>query len=266
MPLTLAQMHALFNDNTAGDISAADGRDVIEALYDWALNVAPLEGAPTYSDAGMSDEFDSGTLDAQWTVSGAVSGSVSMISTNPTDSVYDLTTLPGTMLVMVKPGDAVAFRVDDFIASGEQVIVCLGMSFPGDATQQGNSMHIGVGFNDDDSAKAAGNDVQMIWDGADDARLFVADSDFGNLIGNIPNYAGVGRRVYLRMARDSNTVHYWHSLDGIPWSSLGSATTHVSSANNFWVFMGSTGNTPAHANIVAVHWVRHVANTNYLPW
>lgn len=35
MPLSLSQMQTLFADNTAGDISAADGRDVIEALYDW---------------------------------------------------------------------------------------------------------------------------------------------------------------------------------------------------------------------------------------
>jgi hypothetical protein len=35
MPLSLTAMQALFNDNTAGDISAADGRDVIGALYDW---------------------------------------------------------------------------------------------------------------------------------------------------------------------------------------------------------------------------------------
>jgi hypothetical protein len=33
MPLTLAQMLALFPDNTAGDISAEDGRDVIEGLW-----------------------------------------------------------------------------------------------------------------------------------------------------------------------------------------------------------------------------------------
>jgi hypothetical protein len=42
MPLTLAQMTALFPDNTAGDISAQDGRDVITGLYEW--------GAPFFAD------------------------------------------------------------------------------------------------------------------------------------------------------------------------------------------------------------------------
>lgn len=36
MPTSLAAMLALFNDNTAGDISAADGRAVIQALYEWS--------------------------------------------------------------------------------------------------------------------------------------------------------------------------------------------------------------------------------------
>lgn len=44
MPLTLTQMHALFNDNTAGDISAADGRDVIEGLYEQDQGTPPVDG------------------------------------------------------------------------------------------------------------------------------------------------------------------------------------------------------------------------------
>lgn len=47
MPLTLAQMHALFNDNTAGDISAEDGRDVIEALW---LRIYGVESNPGAND------------------------------------------------------------------------------------------------------------------------------------------------------------------------------------------------------------------------
>lgn len=35
MPDSLATMLASFNDNTSGDISAADGRGIIQALYDW---------------------------------------------------------------------------------------------------------------------------------------------------------------------------------------------------------------------------------------
>lgn len=44
MPMTLAQMQALFNDNTAGDISAADGRDVIEGLYEQDQGAPPVDG------------------------------------------------------------------------------------------------------------------------------------------------------------------------------------------------------------------------------
>lgn len=44
MPLTLAQMHALFNDNTSGDISAADGRSVITGLYEADRGTVPVNG------------------------------------------------------------------------------------------------------------------------------------------------------------------------------------------------------------------------------
>lgn len=64
MPLTLAQMLALFNDNTSGDISAADGRDVVTALYDW---VPPVEKYKTGRLAGETahandDFFEDDTL------------------------------------------------------------------------------------------------------------------------------------------------------------------------------------------------------------
>lgn len=259
-------MEALLPDNSTGNISAEDIRNVVESLYEWELDKSPLEGAPVYTDAGMSDEFNAGTLDGQWTVVGGVSGSVSMITADPSDSIYDLTSLPGTMLVMIKPGDAIHFRVDDFLTTGEQIIVCLGAAYPGDDTQEGNSAHIGIGFNDDNTSPSAGNDCRMLWDGADDARLFSAHTDNGTAIGVIGNYAGVSQRSYFRLVRDSNTVHYWHSIDGIVWNSLSSSTQHVSTANNFWITLGSTSPTPSHAQIAAVHWVRHVANTNYKPW
>lgn len=248
----------------AGDFVA---QEIPAKIYAEQFRLNPLEGPAAYTDAGMSDEFDSGTLDAQWTVAGATSGTVSMVTANPADSVYDLTSLPGTLLVMIKPAEMVTFRVDDFLADGEQVIVAMGYSFPGEASaQQNNAMHVGVGFNDNDTDKGAGNDVQWLWDGAEDHRMFVANTDQGTVTGIIPHSTGIGHRVYFRLARDSGSVHFWHSMDGIVWTSLNSSSTHVSTANNFWIFMGSTSATALHANIVAVHWVRHVANTSYLPW
>lgn len=62
MPLTLAQIDALLADNTAGDISAADMRDVAEALYQWVpvqerYKVGRLVGETVHA----SDVFPLGT-------------------------------------------------------------------------------------------------------------------------------------------------------------------------------------------------------------
>lgn len=64
MPLTLAQMEALFNDNTAGDISAADGRSTIEALFYHSNLAADLAADPPDT---IDDEFG----DAKWTAAHA---------------------------------------------------------------------------------------------------------------------------------------------------------------------------------------------------
>lgn len=66
MPLTLTQMLALLPDNTAGDITAEDMRDVVEALYDW---VPPqqryLRGRQADETAHTDDVFfDSGAAAA----------------------------------------------------------------------------------------------------------------------------------------------------------------------------------------------------------
>lgn len=73
MPLTLAQMHALLNDNTSGDISAEDARDVVEALFDWIPNsqkflVGRLPGETAHADddffatySGYTEQTPTGT-------------------------------------------------------------------------------------------------------------------------------------------------------------------------------------------------------------
>lgn len=58
MPLSLTAMQALFPDNTAGDISAEDGRDVIGALYDWIPRVEKYRvGRLPGETAHAADDF-----------------------------------------------------------------------------------------------------------------------------------------------------------------------------------------------------------------
>lgn len=58
MPTSLSAMLALFNDNTSGDISAADGRTVIQGLYDWVPTEAKyMAGRLPSESAHASDDF-----------------------------------------------------------------------------------------------------------------------------------------------------------------------------------------------------------------
>lgn len=68
MPLTLAQMQALFPDNTAGDISAEDGRDVIEGLFHHGTGALGQRGDLSSAHAD-DDEFnvDGSGAPAGWT-------------------------------------------------------------------------------------------------------------------------------------------------------------------------------------------------------
>ena len=224
------------------------------------------DGSPTYTDAGLSDEFASGTLDGQWTAVGMSSGTVSLLTANPTDSVYDLSTRPGSLLVQVKPADHPFLRADSFIASGEQIIASISVAHPGDTVPGGNTMWAGVGYNDDDTDPYAGNDGQLFWDGADDDRVVFSANSGATGFGIINNSAPSGSRAYFRLVRDSNTIYAYYSLDGSAWSSLNSSTTAVSTANNFWLIFDCRAGTPDFAPILAVNWVRHVANQNLDPW
>lgn len=58
MPTSLAAMLALINDNTSGDISAADHRATIQALYDWIPNTQKyLMGRLAGETAHAADDF-----------------------------------------------------------------------------------------------------------------------------------------------------------------------------------------------------------------
>lgn len=224
------------------------------------------DGTASHTDAGLSDEFASGTLDGQWTAVGMVSGTAAILTANPTDSVYDLSTRSGTLLVQLKPADQAYLRADSFIASGEQIIVSISVPAPGDLAGANNSMWVGIGYNDNDTDPYAGADAQLIWDGAGDQRMLFMHSGGGGTVGEFDWGAPVGRRAYYRFIRDSDTVYGYFSIDGTVWSPLNSTTVGVSTANNFWLVFDSNSIAFDHAPIVAVNWVRHVANQSFDAW
>lgn len=223
-------------------------------------------GVALYTDAGMSDEFNAGTLDAQWTAVGfSGTGTIDDTATNPTDSIYDLATESGTCFWQLDQGDKIGFRQDAIPAAGEQIIVAMWIPYPDDAAVGGtaNSFRCGIGVNDSDTHYEQGTYRAVMWDGNDDPRIVHYT---GATISSEHKYSSpASGRIYWRMKRVSSTLYWYWSRDGIGWSSLGSVA--VGTFNNFWVWAdASVAAGMDNAPILALLWVRHVANVNYRPW
>ncbi len=123
MTLTLAQMLALLPDNTTGDITAQDLRDVVTALNGpaWMNHLARRSDTPHADD----DEFDDGVLDAAWTTV-TVSGSQTLTEARGVLSIKATGTITSTHCnALLKPyaiqtGEAVevAFKAVCFTSHG----------------------------------------------------------------------------------------------------------------------------------------------------
>lgn len=250
------------SDIAAIDDGGANTASEVRTALTSVLARADDTDIPVYSDAGMSDEFTAGTLDGQWSVVGGTSGTVNLITADPTDSVYDLTTRSGSCLVQIKPADSIAFRVDDVITTGEQILVKMGMVAPGDNPSDANSYWTGIGFNNNDSDYDAGTHIEMFWDGADVSRIVWGAAGAS---GDISHGIVTGTYIYWRAVNSGGTVYAFYSYNAKLWVPIGTGIS-IGSADNFWVFFDSKGVSYTHAPIASIEWVRHIANTNLDPY
>lgn len=228
------------------------------------------DGSPTYTDAGMSDEFDAGTLDAQWTITNAASGTVDLVG-NPATPVYDLSTRSGCLLIQADGGTGdgyVILTVADTLADGEQIIAsCLSPEVPGTDNNQ-NRIGIGVADGPDPDQGASGDDYKMLYyDGSDAGHVKVFGTIGGSSTtdGTLLHASPAGRRCYFRIARDGSNYRFFYSVDGTVWAFVGS--TSLAATHTFLV-CGKNSSTSefAVAPIYGFEWVRHVANHDYDPW
>jgi len=248
---TLSALQTLLANNTSGDISAQDLRDsVLSAM----VASDPVQKNVTYTDAGLSDEFLTGTLDAQWTASNISANTVSLLTANPAASYYDLATRPGHLLVQPDvSGLNQSIRADAVPGDGEEIIVAMSMASPGDNPNVDNSLWCGIGLNDNDSAWDAGTAQSLFWDGADNQRVLwgAAGASGSSLIFN-PSSGW----IFFRIVRSGSTVFAFMSKNLQSWTPVGTGIS-MGSSNNFWVFWSSESVAFDHAPIIDVAWVRH---------
>lgn len=224
-----------------------------------------------YVDLGMSDEFNDASgmsganngLAAQWTAV-AVSGTLSSGTVAPftahdggSNSIYDLSTAPGSMLWQIKEGDDNGFRIDDIISDGEEICLCVGISSP---VSTANGLFFAFAVNDNDTDASAGTKSGLQWDGTDDDRWIVWEGVTPILAKTPPS----SHTSVLRMVRTGNNLWTYISWDGLVWSPLNDAV-NISTLNNTWVWTESatwgSGGQPIHR----IYWVRHTTYQGYVP-
>lgn len=226
----------------------------------------------TYTDAGMSDEFASGTLDAQWTT--ALSSGTIDFPGQPASSRYDLGTRPGTLLLQPQyttSGVAMELRVAGGPSNGQSVVISMTLPKPG-IISTGYIAYIGLYFNSSTTSSTTGTYRAMrlvLNDSATNSSLptmqVIADS--GSLATET-NYAIAGTRLYLRKTRktvaSTDMDFYFYSLDGTSWSSLYSQA--AVSTTQMWIRAVTSANASNLSPVFPVHWIRHVASTAHDLW
>lgn len=266
----LADLTALFNDNTSGDISAADGRTVIEALLELAH---PLDHKPGSADT-PDDDFTSGTLDAKWTpVAGAsgtvAAGTVSLLSTT-NQSIYDLATRPGTLLTQVGRDGArtASFRQDYTLPDNSSIVVSVCPALGFDGSIANDEMDLVLAVNSDNTSWSSGTNGQKLYlyvgtvASGGVVTLFASDGTTTHQLGT---QLGV-QPLLMRIARAGNVYTPFVSFNGgRSWNSIGPGFDLAGAKDNIWIAHANVGVSAGPVPVCAWDWVRQGSN-NLDPW
>lgn len=230
--------------------------------------------AGSYTDAGMSDEFASGTLDAQWTT--ATSAGTIDFPGQPASACYDLTSRPGTLLLQPAYSTSavrdVLLRQADGLTSGESLVLSCSLPFLGKYGGTTYSL-ISMYLNSSTTSQSTGNH--------DAIRLIVNDpatntnqpsiqvlNQSSSLRALSTDWA-LSQRIYLRVSRKTiNSVDsfvWMYSPDGVSWTQVwhNPASTYT----QMWIWAGvSTQTNPSISPVFPINWIRHVASTAHDLW
>lgn len=210
------------------------------------------------------DEFNSGTLDAKWTIragySGCASGTVSLLETGDVEE-YDLTSQPGWLLVATGSTTSYScgFMQTYTIPDGNSVILKAAMS---QIPPTNNGHQYGMNLCDDSSCT---NYIQLFIDQDLNAQR-VLFQETGTATGTGGNVYVDAAFFYLRLARDGLNYYGFVSTNGVTWTNLGWFTTGAA-----WGYIEiMSGVSGAHSStatvpISAFDWFR-LGTNNLNPW
>jgi hypothetical protein len=253
---------------TQATISAAGGGGSgnISGAYD-------IEANTSYTDAGMSDEFDTDTLDAQWTVLSVNGATATTGTANPfvlqgTPGIYDLTTRAKGILLQPRsnqttPLEGIIFRQADALASGESIVMSTVLPDSNHTPTASGvliEMLFGVNSTFGDTGFLQFHVIR------NDTTFILLATNTGTTIGTVNfGIAETGRRIYMRVSRVSNDYWFLYSFDGIAWSFVGRSASNSTTYTHTFVRAQAQQNS-TYSPVFPVNWIRHVASTAYDLW
>jgi len=217
-------------------------------------------GSPTYTDLGLSEEFESGTLNSNWTVAQGSSGSINPIGT-VSGAVYDLSGRSKGMLIQTDNTTNLFQMRAAVIASGEQIIISL--SIPDSPTTTNNAYVPRLAVSQTTTA-FSGTRTEMYLSGSGNSNIMWYPNAAQTAVFNGGRF---GARQYFRMVRSGNVFYGFFSVDGTSWVPLGGHTN--STAGYIWIMLGSSAAWTRQSGgdpIACVNWIRHVTYAGLDPW
>ena len=223
------------------------------------------DGSPAYTDLGLSDEFSGGTLNPNWTVVTGTSGTVNLWGTSMSNTVYDLATRPGCMLVQIDDASSSYLQLRaPVIDNDEQLIVCMNVNPYAALTN--NAFWCGLSVSSANTSHDAGSYIRFVWDGSDNNNVTTFDG--GAIISR--KYDGFfTSRTYWRVVRIADEYYWSFSIDGVTWIPMPKRTPGTA-ASYVWIILGVRAAvaplTGEPAPISTINWIRHCAYTGLDPW
>ncbi len=253
--------------NWINGTSPGGGSGNISGAYD-------IEANTSYTDAGMSDEFASGTLDAKWTAS--VSSGTITFPGQPGTGVYDLTSRSGTLLLQpaysTSASQGITLRQADGLTSGESLVLSCALPYLAKYTTTTYTTLI-WGLNSSTTTSRTGTYQQMyllVNSNTENSNLpsLVARTDAG-IQRTITLHQDITQRVYLRFTRATvNSIDsfvWMYSMDGTVWSPFWQST--AANFTTMWIVVeNNTQTNPSIAPVYPLNWIRHVASTAHDLW
>lgn len=224
----------------------------------------------TSASQAIDDDFNSTSLDVKWTVvGGGIAGTANLVNESAlANSIYDLTSIPGRLLLQNRGGDTTfGIRASYTLPQNRSVILKFSPTITFNEVDN-NSPMLTLSLTDSTTDPEAGtNRVYLIMDpGASELRILTAGTVGGfsdtTFATSMP-LGGLSDTMYFRICRSNlvtNKFITMFSINGNSWTIMNNFTL-AGTPNILWIAnQCDSAYTTFPTPIQTVYWVREYSN------